>query len=104
MRRSLCDQNGPLSSRIDQIDGFALDPVACSGPRRDVFHIDFVGCSFKSEVASRASGIGSRASMHSLSVGMKIYDNRWFLERGLSPEAAADFLKDMGVTWVIAQS
>jgi hypothetical protein len=42
--------------------------------------------------------------MHSLSVGMKIYDNRWFLERGLSPEAAADFLKDMGVTWVIAQS
>lgn len=42
--------------------------------------------------------------MHSLSVGMKIYDNRWFLGRGLSPEAAADFLKDMGVTWVIAQS
>jgi hypothetical protein len=39
-----------------------------------------------------------------LSVGMKIYDNSWFLRDGLEPEAAADRLKAMGVTWVIAQS
>jgi hypothetical protein len=39
-----------------------------------------------------------------LSVGMKIYDNAWFLRDGLEPEAAADRLKSMGVTWVIAQS
>jgi hypothetical protein len=40
----------------------------------------------------------------SLSVGMKIYDNDWFLTHQLEPEQAADVLKAMGVTWVIAQS
>lgn len=39
-----------------------------------------------------------------LSVGMKIYDNAWYLRDGLEPEAAADRLAGMGVTWVIAQS
>ena len=39
-----------------------------------------------------------------LSVGMKIYDNDWHLRHGLEPQAAADLLADMGVTWVIAQS
>ena len=42
--------------------------------------------------------------MQSPSVGMKIYDNSWYLTHRLSPEQAADFLKDMGATWVIAQS
>ncbi len=42
--------------------------------------------------------------MPSLSVGMKIYDNSWFLTHRLEPEQAADVLKDMGVSWVIAQS
>ena len=40
----------------------------------------------------------------SLSVGMKIYDNDWFLRHQLEPEQAADVLKAMGVTWVIAQT
>lgn len=40
----------------------------------------------------------------SLSVGMKIYDNDWFLTHQLEPEQAADVLKAMGVTWVIAQT
>jgi hypothetical protein len=42
--------------------------------------------------------------MADLSVGMKIYDNSWFLTHGLEAETAADLLKEMGVTWVIAQS
>ena len=32
----------------------------------------------------------------SLSVGMKIYDNDWFLRHQLEPEQAADVLKAMG--------
>jgi hypothetical protein len=39
-----------------------------------------------------------------LSVGMKIYDNDWFLTHQLEPEQAVDVLKAMGVTWLIAQS
>ena len=39
-----------------------------------------------------------------LRLGIKIYDNDWFLRHHLSPEAAADILAQMGVTFVIAQS
>ena len=35
-----------------------------------------------------------------LSVGMKLYDNSWFLKHQLKPEKAADVLEAMGVTWV----
>jgi hypothetical protein len=42
--------------------------------------------------------------MLNLAVGMKIYDNAWFLQYCLEPEAAADLLKSMDVTFVIAQS
>jgi hypothetical protein len=42
--------------------------------------------------------------MLNLTVGMKIYDNAWFLRHHLEPEAAADLLQSMGVTFVIAQS
>jgi hypothetical protein len=42
--------------------------------------------------------------MHDMRVGMKIYDNVWYLRFGLEPEEAADILKDMGVTYVMAQS
>jgi len=42
--------------------------------------------------------------MHDLRVGMKIYDNVWFLRYGLDPEPAADVLASMGVTFVLAQS
>lgn len=37
-------------------------------------------------------------------VGMKIYDNVWYLRHRLEPEQAADILHDMGVTYVMAQS
>ena len=37
-------------------------------------------------------------------LGMKIYDNVWFVERLLEPEAAADFLASMGVSFVLSQS
>lgn len=37
-------------------------------------------------------------------VGMKIYDNVWYLRHRLEPEEAADVLLDMGVTYVMAQS
>jgi hypothetical protein len=37
-------------------------------------------------------------------VGMKIYDNVWYLRFGLEPEEAANILKNMGVTYVLAQS
>ena len=37
-------------------------------------------------------------------VGMKIYDNVWYLRHRLEPEAAADILSAMGVTYVMAQS
>jgi hypothetical protein len=42
--------------------------------------------------------------MHDMRVGMKIYDNVWYLRFGLEPEEAADILKGMGVTYVMAQS
>ena len=37
-------------------------------------------------------------------VGMKIYDNVWYLRHRLEPEQAADILAGMGVTYVLAQS
>lgn len=37
-------------------------------------------------------------------VGMKIYDNVWYLRQGLEPDEAADILAGMGVTYVLAQS
>jgi hypothetical protein len=37
-------------------------------------------------------------------VGMKIYDNVWYLRHRLEPEHAADILAGMGVTYVLAQS
>ncbi len=42
--------------------------------------------------------------MYDLRLGMKIYDNSWFLTHELEPQAAADVLSDMGVTFVITQS
>lgn len=42
--------------------------------------------------------------MHDMRVGMKIYDNVWYLRFGLEPEEAAEVLTDMGVTYVMAQS
>jgi len=37
-------------------------------------------------------------------LGMKIYDNVWFVECLLEPEEAADFLANMGVSFVLSQS
>jgi hypothetical protein len=37
-------------------------------------------------------------------LGMKIYDNVWYLQHKLEPEEAAEFLNSMGVTFVLAQS
>jgi hypothetical protein len=37
-------------------------------------------------------------------LGMKIYDNVWFVEDLLEPEEAADFLSSMGVSFVLSQS
>jgi hypothetical protein len=37
-------------------------------------------------------------------VGMKIYDNAWYVQFGLEPEQAAGILAGMGVTFVLAQS
>ena len=37
-------------------------------------------------------------------VGMKIYDNVWYLQHLLEPEEAADILSSMGVTFVLSQS
>lgn len=42
--------------------------------------------------------------MMDLSVGVKIYDNDWFLKHGMEIEAAADLLRSMGITYVITQS
>jgi hypothetical protein len=42
--------------------------------------------------------------MIDLSVGVKIYDNDWFLRHGMEVEAAADLLRSMGITYVITQS
>ena len=42
--------------------------------------------------------------MLNLRLGIKIYDNEWFLRYRLSPEEAADVLSEMGATFVIAQS
>ncbi|CDX50239.1 hypothetical protein MPL1032_110012 [Mesorhizobium plurifarium] len=42
--------------------------------------------------------------MTDLSVGVKIYDNDLFLKYGMEAEAAADLLRSIGVTYVIAQS
>ncbi len=42
--------------------------------------------------------------MHDMRVGMKIYDSHWYLRFGLEPEQAADILKGMGVTYVLASS
>lgn len=48
--------------------------------------------------------IPASADIVDLRVGMKIYDNAWFLKHELEPEAAADVLSAMGVTFVLAQS
>src|SRR5687767_2094790 len=37
-------------------------------------------------------------------LGMKIYDNVWFVDRLLEPEEAADFLASMGVSFALSQS
>ncbi|MFN0193390.1 MAG: hypothetical protein ACKVP5_15690 [Aestuariivirga sp.] len=37
-------------------------------------------------------------------MGMKIYDSHWYVRFGLEPEQAADILKAMGVTFVLASS
>jgi hypothetical protein len=37
-------------------------------------------------------------------LGMKIYDNVWFVEHQLEPEEAADFLDSMSVSFVLSQS
>jgi len=37
-------------------------------------------------------------------VGMKIYDNAWFLRHRLEPEQAADILAGMGINFVLTQS
>src|SRR4051794_29632641 len=42
--------------------------------------------------------------MLNLRLGIKIYDNDWFLRYHHSPQAAADILAQMGATFVIAQS
>ena len=42
--------------------------------------------------------------MADLRLGIKIYDNDWFLRHRHSPEGAADILAQMGATFVIAQS
>ncbi|MDR3497147.1 MAG: hypothetical protein P4L82_21340 [Ancalomicrobiaceae bacterium] len=39
-----------------------------------------------------------------LRLGVKIYDNDWFLRHQLTPEQVADLLEAWGVTYVIAQS
>ncbi|MDH4136225.1 MAG: hypothetical protein OEW09_05840 [Anaerolineae bacterium] len=42
--------------------------------------------------------------MGTFKVGMKVYDNDWFLEYDLSYKDAARYLNDWGVTFVLAQS
>ena len=42
--------------------------------------------------------------MASFDVGMKVYDNDWFLKYELSYQDAAKILKDWGVTFILAQS
>ena len=42
--------------------------------------------------------------MLDMRVGMKIYDSHWYVRFGLEPEQAADILKAMGVTYVLASS
>jgi hypothetical protein len=42
--------------------------------------------------------------MSNFEVGVKVYDNDWFLKYGLSYQEAASILKDWGVTFVLAQS
>ena len=42
--------------------------------------------------------------MIDLRLGLKIYDNDWFLKYGMAPEQAADVVAGMGATFVIAQS
>lgn len=37
-------------------------------------------------------------------VGMKIYDNNWYLKHGMEPGQIADFMAEIGVTFVITQS
>jgi hypothetical protein len=37
-------------------------------------------------------------------IGMKIYDNVWYLQHMLEPEQSADILSSMGVTFVLSQS
>lgn len=37
-------------------------------------------------------------------VGMKVYDNVWYLRHRLEPEQAADILAGMGINYVLAQS
>lgn len=39
-----------------------------------------------------------------LRLGMKIYDNAWFLDYGMSAGQLADFLAELGVSYIIAQS
>lgn len=42
--------------------------------------------------------------MFSPRLGMKIYDNAWYLQHQLEPVEAAEFLHSLGVTFVLAQS
>src|SRR5580658_8632126 len=51
----------------------------------------------------RRSGYGAQ-SAQPFAVGMKSYDNDWYLRFNLSYDAAAALLSDWGVTFVIAQS
>lgn len=42
--------------------------------------------------------------MASFDIGMKVYDNDWFLKYNLSYQEAAHVLKDWGITFILAQS
>ncbi|MBL4784871.1 MAG: hypothetical protein JKY49_05525 [Cohaesibacteraceae bacterium] len=42
--------------------------------------------------------------MSAFPIGMKIYDNNWYLKHNLEPENAAGLLAAMGINFVIAQS
>src|SRR5271166_2396986 len=55
------------------------------------------------DMANAHQGDADRAA-RSFAVGMKSYDNDWFLRFNLSYDDAARLLADWGVTFVIAQS
>jgi hypothetical protein len=52
---------------------------------------------------SKQPKIPEVATREAYSLGMKIYDNDWYLRFGLSYDDAAKLLRDWGVTFVIAQ-